>query len=82
MDNAAYSSLLSRTAPDRLAAGATRALALVADGSVRIDLTARVRVRRGGNRDRLAEGATRGKSIVTTWTVRHRAGTATPGSGP
>ncbi|MFJ3791240.1 zinc-binding alcohol dehydrogenase family protein [Kitasatospora sp. NPDC090091] len=59
------SSLLSRTDPARLAAGAARALALVADGSVLIDITAE-----HGLADvesaiaDLASGATAGKSIV------------------
>ncbi|WP_354637965.1 quinone oxidoreductase family protein [Kitasatospora camelliae] len=59
------SSLLSRTAPDTLAAGAARALALVADHSVRIDITAEHELADAGTAIAdLANGATRGKSIV------------------
>ncbi|MCX4762014.1 zinc-binding alcohol dehydrogenase family protein [Streptomyces sp. NBC_01275] len=57
--------LLSRTHPERLADSARRALGLVADGRVRVDVTAEydladlaVAVQR------LAEGVTRGKSVL------------------
>lgn len=59
------SNLLSRTHPERLADSARRAIGLVADGRLRVDITAEyepadlaIAVQR------LAEGATRGKSIV------------------
>ncbi|WP_431683110.1 quinone oxidoreductase family protein [Kitasatospora sp. KL5] len=59
------SHLLSRTDPVRLAAGAARALALVADGSVRIDITAEYELADVETAiDHLASGATRGKSVV------------------
>ncbi|WP_393063361.1 zinc-binding alcohol dehydrogenase family protein [Streptomyces sp. LN549] len=59
------SNLLSRTHPERLAVSARRALSLVADGQVRVDITAEY-----GLADlaiavqHLAEGATYGKSIL------------------
>ncbi|MER8048053.1 zinc-binding alcohol dehydrogenase family protein [Streptomyces sp. NPDC094032] len=59
------SSLLSQTHPERLADSARRALALVADGTVRVDITAEY-----GLADlalavqRLAEGTTHGKSVL------------------
>ncbi|WP_406193430.1 zinc-binding alcohol dehydrogenase family protein [Kitasatospora sp. NBC_01560] len=59
------SNLLSRTHPARLAASATRALALIADGSVRIDITAEHELADvAGAIANLATGATRGKSVV------------------
>lgn len=59
------SNLLSQTSPDRLAASATRALALVADGSVRIDITAEYELADVETAiANLAGGTTHGKSIV------------------
>ncbi|PBC70176.1 NADPH:quinone reductase-like Zn-dependent oxidoreductase [Streptomyces sp. TLI_235] len=59
------SNLLSRTDPARLAASAARALALVADGSVHIDITAEHQLADVETAiANLASGATRGKSIV------------------
>ncbi|WP_259464614.1 zinc-binding dehydrogenase [Streptomyces sp. TLI_171] len=59
------SNLLSRTDPDRLAARAARALALVADGSVRVDVTAEHPLAAAAEAvDRLAAGATLGKSVL------------------
>ncbi|WP_405010091.1 zinc-binding alcohol dehydrogenase family protein [Kitasatospora sp. NBC_01539] len=59
------SNLLSRTAPARLAAAATRALALVANGTVRVDITAEHELADAGTAiDNLATGATCGKSIL------------------
>ncbi|MEU6237145.1 zinc-binding alcohol dehydrogenase family protein [Kitasatospora sp. NPDC047058] len=59
------SHLLSGTDPARLAAGAARALAMLAAGSVRVDVTAEHEL---GDVEaaiaNLANGATRGKSIV------------------
>ncbi|MFE3032336.1 zinc-binding alcohol dehydrogenase family protein [Streptomyces canus] len=59
------SNLLSRTHPQRLADSARRALALVADGKVRVDITAEYDlVDLATAVQRLAEGATQGKSIL------------------
>ncbi len=59
------SNLASQTSPTKLADSATRAMSLVADGSVRIDVTAEYDL---GDVETaiadLAGGATRGKSIV------------------
>jgi NADPH:quinone reductase-like Zn-dependent oxidoreductase len=59
------SNLLSRTHPQRLADSARRALGLVADGKVRVDITAEYAL---GDLavavQRLAEGTTLGKSIL------------------
>ncbi|MFF9767669.1 zinc-binding alcohol dehydrogenase family protein [Streptomyces sp. NPDC014636] len=59
------SNLLSQTYPERLADSARRALGLVADGQVRMDITAEYEL---GDLamavQRLAEGATHGKSIL------------------
>ena len=59
------SSLASRTSPKRLADSAARAMGLVADGSVRIDITAEYELSdvEIAIAD-LAGGQTRGKSIV------------------
>ncbi|NUW36632.1 hypothetical protein HTZ77_35270 [Nonomuraea sp. SMC257] len=54
-----------RTAPGRLAASATRALALVAAGSVRVDITAEYEPADVETAiAHLAGGTTRGKSVV------------------
>ncbi|WP_457030979.1 quinone oxidoreductase family protein [Kitasatospora sp. P5_F3] len=59
------SNLLSRTHPERLADSARRALALVADGRVRVDITAEYELADLAVAvQRLAEGATHGKSIL------------------
>ncbi|MGW6982218.1 quinone oxidoreductase family protein [Streptomyces sp. NPDC054932] len=59
------SNLLARTHPERLADSARRALALAADGSVRIDVTAEYDLADLATAvQRLAEGATHGKSIL------------------
>jgi NADPH:quinone reductase len=59
------SNLASQTNPERLADSAARALALVADGSVRIDITAEYALADLENAiANLAAGQTRGKSIV------------------
>jgi NADPH2:quinone reductase len=59
------SNLLSRTSPERLADSARRALELIADGEVRIDITAEYRLADVATAIAdLAGGATRGKSIV------------------
>ncbi|MET9693817.1 zinc-binding alcohol dehydrogenase family protein [Streptomyces sp. NPDC006514] len=59
------SNLLGRTHPERLADSARRALALVADGSVRVDITAEyVLADLDTAVQRLAEGATHGKSVL------------------
>ncbi len=59
------SNLASHTRPERLAASATRAMALVADGSVRIDITAEYDLPDVGTAiANLAGGTTHGKSIV------------------
>ncbi|MEU4341711.1 zinc-binding dehydrogenase [Nocardia sp. NPDC023852] len=59
------SNLASQTRPQRLADSAARALALVADGSVRIDITAEYELSdvETAIAD-LAGGQTRGKSII------------------
>ncbi|MGW6842918.1 quinone oxidoreductase family protein [Streptomyces sp. NPDC054958] len=56
------SDLLGRTHPERLAESTRRALALVADGSVRVDITAEYDLATAVQR--LAEGATHGKSVL------------------
>ncbi|WP_405468078.1 zinc-binding alcohol dehydrogenase family protein [Streptomyces canus] len=63
---ATYSSiLLSQTHPERLADSARRALGLVADGRVRVDITAEYDMADLASAvQRLAEGATLGKSIL------------------
>ncbi|WP_030410447.1 quinone oxidoreductase family protein [Streptomyces sp. NRRL S-1448] len=59
------SNLLSRTHPDRLAGSAAGALALVADGSVRIDITAEHELADVETAiANLATGTTRGKSVI------------------
>ncbi|WP_433196867.1 quinone oxidoreductase family protein [Nocardia sp. CA-107356] len=59
------SNLLSQTNPDRLADSARRAVQLVADGSVRIDITAEYPLADLGTAvANLADGVTRGKSII------------------
>ncbi|MFF7020157.1 zinc-binding alcohol dehydrogenase family protein [Streptomyces klenkii] len=59
------SNLLSRTHPERLADSARRALALVADGQVRVDITAEYDLADLATAvQRLAEGATHGKSVL------------------
>lgn len=59
------SNLLSRTHPERLADSAARALALVADGTVRIDITAEHELADvGAAIAGLSAGGHRGKSIV------------------
>jgi NADPH:quinone reductase len=59
------SSLLSQTHPDRLADSARRALRLLADGQVRIDITAEYEPADLGTAiQRLADGTTPGKSIL------------------
>ncbi|MFG2484899.1 zinc-binding alcohol dehydrogenase family protein [Streptomyces virginiae] len=59
------SDLLGRTHPERLADSARRALALVADGSVRVDITAEYDLADLATAvQRLAEGATHGKSVL------------------
>jgi len=59
------SSLLSGTHPERLAASARTALALVAEGKVRVDITAEYELSELALAvGRLADGGTRGKSIV------------------
>ncbi|MDT3440655.1 zinc-binding dehydrogenase [Pseudofrankia sp. BMG5.37] len=59
------SNLASQTSPKKLADSATRAMSLVADGAVRIDITAEYEL---GDVEtaiaNLAGGATRGKSVV------------------
>ncbi|MFI6154029.1 zinc-binding alcohol dehydrogenase family protein [Kitasatospora sp. NPDC051170] len=59
------SNLLSRTHPDRLADSARRALGLVADGKVRVDITAEYDLTDVATAvQRLTEGATHGKSVL------------------
>lgn len=59
------SSLLQRTHPERLADSASRALRLVADGRVRVDITAEYEMADLATAvERLAAGATHGKSIL------------------
>ncbi|MFD7283614.1 zinc-binding alcohol dehydrogenase family protein [Streptomyces sp. NPDC059862] len=59
------SNLLSQTHPERLADSARRALGLVADGQVRVDITAEYDLADLAIAvQRLAEGTTHGKSIV------------------
>lgn len=59
------SSLAGRTDPGRLAASASRALALVVDGSVRVDITAEYELSDVGRAiAHLADGRTLGKSIL------------------
>ncbi|MFD9498882.1 zinc-binding alcohol dehydrogenase family protein [Streptomyces sp. NPDC060035] len=59
------SNLLSRTHPERLADSARRALGLVADGRVRVDITAEYDLADLAIAvQRLAEGTTHGKSIL------------------
>ncbi|MFD3536241.1 zinc-binding alcohol dehydrogenase family protein [Streptomyces sp. NPDC058664] len=59
------SNLLSQTYPERLADSARRALDLVADGQVRVDITAEYDLKDLAMAvQRLAEGATHGKSIL------------------
>ncbi|MGW1894723.1 quinone oxidoreductase family protein [Streptomyces sp. NPDC002004] len=59
------SNLLSRTHPERLANSARRALDLVADGQVRVDITAEYDLADlAAAVQRLVEGATLGKSIL------------------
>ncbi|MFJ6832114.1 zinc-binding alcohol dehydrogenase family protein [Streptomyces sp. NPDC091209] len=59
------SNLLSRTHPQRLADSARRALGLVADGKVRMDITAEYALEDLAMAvQRLAEGTTHGKSIL------------------
>ncbi|WP_328744160.1 zinc-binding alcohol dehydrogenase family protein [Streptomyces sp. NBC_00285] len=57
--------LLSRTRPEQLADSARRALDLVADGHVRVDITAEYDLTDlAGAVQRLADGSTHGKSIL------------------
>ncbi|MCL8016192.1 zinc-binding alcohol dehydrogenase family protein [Streptomyces sp. AS02] len=59
------SNLLSQTHPERLADSARRALGLVADGQVRVDITAEYDLTDLATAvQRLAEGATHGKTIL------------------
>ncbi|MER6256947.1 zinc-binding dehydrogenase [Streptomyces sp. NPDC001584] len=59
------SDLLARTHPERLADSACRALALVADGTVGVDITAEYGLEDLATAvQRLAEGATHGKSVL------------------
>ncbi|MET9540546.1 zinc-binding alcohol dehydrogenase family protein [Streptomyces sp. NPDC006553] len=59
------SNLLGQTHPERLADSARRALALVADGTVRMDITTEYALGDLATAvQRLAEGATHGKSIL------------------
>ncbi|MFJ7587597.1 zinc-binding alcohol dehydrogenase family protein [Streptomyces sp. NPDC097617] len=59
------SNLLSRTHPERLADSARQALRLVADGSVRVDITAAYELADLATAvQRLAEGTTHGKSVL------------------
>ncbi|MFJ3202959.1 zinc-binding alcohol dehydrogenase family protein [Streptomyces sp. NPDC086989] len=59
------SNLLGRTHPERLADSARRALALVAEGKVRVDITAEYELADVATAvQRLAEGTTHGKSIL------------------
>lgn len=59
------SNLLGRTHPERLADSARRALALVAAGTVRVDITAEYPLADVATAvRRLAEGATHGKSVL------------------
>ncbi|MBT2444945.1 zinc-binding alcohol dehydrogenase family protein [Streptomyces sp. ISL-36] len=59
------SNLLSQTHPERLADSARHALALVADGKIRVDITAEYDLADLATAvQRLAEGATHGKSIL------------------
>ncbi|MEU1787910.1 zinc-binding alcohol dehydrogenase family protein [Streptomyces sparsogenes] len=59
------SNLLSRTHPERLADSARHALRLVADGKVRVDITAEYGLADLATAvQRLAKGATHGKSVV------------------
>lgn len=59
------SNLLSQTDPERLADSARRALALAADGKVRVDITAEYDLMDLATAvQRLAEGTTHGKSIL------------------
>lgn len=57
--------LLSQTHPEHLADSARRALVLVADGKVRVNITAEYDLADLATAvQRLAEGATHGKSIL------------------
>jgi NADPH2:quinone reductase len=59
------SNLLSQTHPDRLADSARQALRLLADGQVRVDITAEYEPADLGTAiQRLATGATKGKSVL------------------
>ncbi|MFA7767908.1 zinc-binding alcohol dehydrogenase family protein [Streptomyces sp. NPDC048723] len=59
------SNLLAATHPERLADSARRALALVADGKVRVDITAEYGLEDLATAvQRLAEGTTHGKSVL------------------
>jgi NADPH2:quinone reductase len=59
------SNLASQTNPKRLAASAARALAMVADGAVRIDITAEYELADVESAiENLTSGKTRGKSVV------------------
>ncbi|NJP91829.1 zinc-binding dehydrogenase [Nonomuraea sp. FMUSA5-5] len=59
------SNLAARTHPGRLAGSAARAMALVADGTVRIDVTAEYALADVGTAiAHLADGTTQGKSVV------------------
>jgi NADPH2:quinone reductase len=59
------SNLASQTNPTKLAVSAVRALAMVADGSVRIDITAEYELADVESAiENLASGKTRGKSVV------------------
>ncbi|MEV0452838.1 zinc-binding dehydrogenase [Streptomyces sp. NPDC050600] len=59
------SNLLSRTHPERLADSARRALGLVSDSTVHVDITAEYELADLATAvQRLAEGATYGKSIL------------------
>lgn len=59
------SNLLSRTHPERLADSARRALALVADGSVRVDITTEYALEDLATAvQHLTDGTTHGKSIL------------------
>lgn len=59
------SNLLSRTHPERLAAAATEALRLLADGNVRIDISAEYELSDAPTAvERLAAGGARGKTVI------------------
>ncbi|WP_327302227.1 zinc-binding dehydrogenase [Streptomyces sp. NBC_01298] len=59
------SNLLSQTHPERLADSARRALGLVADGQVRVDVTAEYALTDVAHAvQRLTDGSTHGKSVL------------------